>query len=192
MKLLEIKNVFEAFGQDDEPQAGYRFKDDFSTQAGDRWDDDELKIVLKAVKKAEMSREEVSDRAKELAERDDFNRTVDGIMFALNRMHILIHGMAPQGESAARAETMFKIPESMIKYAQRNGYDAFENIKKAKIDLQGRPVRVKQQAATQMMSDFFKANKDGLPGDIGQHREDIIKSIMTGLLPGEAFAQFTK
>lgn len=192
MKLLEIKDVFEAFGQDDEPQASYRFKDDFSTQAGDRWNDDELNIVLKNVKNAELSKEEIHDRAKDLVERNDFNRTVDGILFAMNRMHILIHGIAPQGESAARAETMFKIPESMIKFAQSKGYDAFENIKKARIDLQGRPVRVKQDVATRLMSDFYKENKDSMPGDIGQHRDDIIKSIMTGLSPDESFARFTK
>jgi len=82
---------------------------------------------------------------------------------------------------------MFSIPKKMIDFANRKGIDTFENIKKAKLDLKGRSVKRKEPEAKKMMSDYFQANKDKLPKDIGAKRDDIIKDIMAGLTPAEAF-----
>jgi hypothetical protein len=105
-------------------------------------------------------------------------------------MHILVHGLAPHGETESRAEKMFGIPETMIKFANKKGYDTFENIKKAKVDLAGRPVRRKEPVARQMMAEYYRANKDRLPKDIAQHRDAIIKDLMAGLSPEEAFGRY--
>ena len=178
MKIVDLKPVYEAFEQD------------FSAQAGSRWNDQELELAFQAVKKAEMSKEEVSDTAREMTERDGFDRTVAGAEFALNRMHILVHGSAPQGETESRAEKMFGIPDTMLKFANKKGYDTVSNIRKAKIDLKGRPVRRKEADAKQMMSQYFMANKVNLPKDIAQHREAIIADLMAGLSPEEAFGRY--
>ncbi len=178
MKLVDLKTVSEAFEQD------------FSAQAGTRWTDTELELAFQAVKEREMTKEEITDLAKQMTERDDFDRTVAGAEFALNRMHILVHGLAPHGETESRAEKMFGIPDSMKEFAIDKGYDVFDNIEKAKVDLAGRPVRRKEPEARQMMADYYKNNKSQLPPNIAQYRDAIIKDLMTGLTPEEAFGRY--
>ena len=86
---------------------------------------------------------------------------------------------------------MFSIPQKMIKFAEKQGYDTFENIKKAKVDLKGRPVRRKEAEAKKLMSDYYMANKATLPKDIAKHREAIISDLMAGLSPEEAFGRYS-
>ncbi len=179
MKLVDLKTTTEAFEQD------------FSTQSGSRWNDQELELAFQTVKKAEMSKEEVTDAAREMTEKEGFDRTVAGAEFALNRMHILVHGLAPQGETESRAEKMFGIPDTMLKFANRKGYDTVSNIKKARIDLKGRPVRRKEADAKQLMSQYYMANKASLPKDIVKHRDAIIGDLMVGLSPEEAFGRYS-
>ena len=175
MKLIDIAPMYEAYEQD------------YSAKSGTRWSPQELQLVFQAVKKNEASKEEISQLARTLGERDDFDRTTAGAEFALNRMHILIHGVAPEGETESRAEKMFAIPSTMTKFAEDKGYDPFANIKKAKAELKGRPVRVKPDVARKMMSDYYKANKASLPKDITKSRDAVIKDLMVGMSPKEAF-----
>lgn len=46
----------------------------------------------------------------------------------------------------------------------------------------------KEPEALQMMSDYYRANKDRLPADIRKYREQIIELIMEGVPPSEAFS----
>jgi len=45
-----------------------------------------------------------------------------------------------------------------------------------------------EQEALQMMSDYYRANRAGLPADIHVHREAIVELIMAGIVPEAAFA----
>lgn len=177
MKIINITHTFEAFEQD------------YSARSGKKWEDKELELVFQAVKSSELSKEEVIEVAKSLIERDDFDRTTAGATFALNRMHVLVHGIAPEGETERRAEKMFAVPSSMIKFAKAKGYDTSENLKKAKAELKGRTavVRLKEPEARQLMATYYKEHKDKLPKTIGQKRTEIIKDLMTGMSAEEAF-----
>ena len=86
---------------------------------------------------------------------------------------------------------MFGIPDTMLKFANRKGYDTVSNIKKARIDLKGRPVRRKEADAKQLMSQYYMANKASLPKDIVKHRDAIIGDLMVGLSPEEAFGRYS-
>lgn len=164
---------------------------DFSTESGRSLNDTHFEMAFNAIKNKELDKAGIKDLAKEFGESDKFDRTADSAEFVLSRMHILIHGLAPHGETQNRAETMFTIPKTMIDFANRKGLDTFENIERAKIDLKGRPIKRKQPEATKMMADYYKANKDKLPKDIAKQRENLIKDIMSGLSPEEAFARYS-
>lgn len=163
---------------------------DFAPDTGKGLTDVHYQIALNAIKSKELDKAEIFDLSKELADREEFDRTVGSAMFVLNRMHILIHGIAPHGETEKRAETMFAIPQKMVDFAERGGYDTFENIKRARVELKSRSVRVKEPQARQMMSDYYQANKTNLPKNLAQHRDEIIRNIMLGLTPEEAFARY--
>ena len=57
------------------------------------------------------------------------------------------------------------------------------------LDADAKPVTVKpkEEAALQLMADYYFANKDRLPSDIRKYREHIVDLIMAGVPPAEAF-----
>ena len=57
------------------------------------------------------------------------------------------------------------------------------------LDADAKPVAVKpkEEAALQLMADYYFANKDRLPSDIRKYREQIVDLIMAGVPPAEAF-----
>lgn len=175
MKLTDIKNINE----------------DFSPEMRKRLGDAQFQMAYNAVSREELTREDIKELARQFEESEVYGRTAGSAEFVLNRMHILVHGTAPIGETESRAETMFNIPETMIKFAERQGIDAFGNIELAKIDLAERPKKVKQDVATQMMADYYRMNKQFLPKNISQFRTDIIRDIMTGTSPEVAFNKYT-
>jgi hypothetical protein len=58
------------------------------------------------------------------------------------------------------------------------------------LDALAEPVRRKpnETEALQMMSDYYRANRTTLPGDIRVHRDAIVELIMAGVPPESAFA----
>ncbi len=164
--------------------------EDYAPDAGKGLTDAHYLQALNSIKNKELDKSEVLDLSRDFAESDKWDRTGPAAEFVLSRMHILIHGSAPGGETQARAETMFGIPQKMVDFAEKQGYDTFENIKKAKVDLEGRPVRVKEPRARELMAQYYRDNKERMPKNIAMHRDDLIKSIMTGMKPEEAYAQF--
>lgn len=58
------------------------------------------------------------------------------------------------------------------------------------LDADAKPVAVKpkEEAALQLMADYYFAHKDRLPSDIRKYREQIVDLIMAGVPPAEAFA----
>lgn len=150
--------------------------------------DAQMQMAYNAIVPQELDTAEIADLAKQFGESDAFGRTAGSASFLLPRMHILVHGVAPHGETERRAETMFTIPQKMIDFANRMGLDTVYNIEAAREELRNRPVRVKRDDAVFMMSDYYKANKANLPKDIIKHREEIIDRLMAGATPEEAFS----
>lgn len=163
---------------------------DLTEQYGDTGralSDAQLQQAYDAVIQRELDKSEIADLAKQFGESDAYGRTSDSAAFLLSRMHILVHGLAPHGETEHRAEVMFQIPKRMIDFANRHGLDTLYNIEAAREELRSRPVRVKQPVALEMMAAYYKANKDRLPKDIAKHREEIVARLMNGATPEEAF-----
>lgn len=152
-----------------------------------RLTDTHFNLAYNAVKREELDKAEINDLAKELADHEEYGRSADSAQFVLNRMHILVHGVAPHGETEKRAETMFSIPKTMVQFANEKGLDTDFNIEHAREELRNRPARVKRPEAMKMMSDYYMKNKDSLPKNVRDYREDIIELIMKGTSPELAF-----
>lgn len=156
-----------------------------------RLTDEHFELAFKAVRGDEKTKEEISDLATELSEHEKYGRSKASADFILNRMHILVHGVAPHGETERRAETMFTIPKTMIEFANKKGLDTDFNIEHAREELRNRPARIKRPEAMKVMSDYYMKNKDSLPKDIRQHRDAIITDLMTGQPPEKVFAKYS-
>lgn len=157
------------------------------SESGKALSDAQLQQAYDAVIQRELDKAEIADLAKQFGESDAYGRTAGSAAFLLSRMHILVHGLAPHGETEHRAETMFQIPQKMIDFANRKGLDTMYNIEAAREELRSRPVRVKMPQALEIMSNYYKANKAYLPKNIAQHRDEIIDRLMGGMPPEEAF-----
>lgn len=160
-------------------------------KATGRLSDEELFIAYDRLKQSEMSKEEIDEYAATMAEMGDFMRTAASAQFILNRMHILLHGKAPDGETQQRAETMFAIPRAMFDFVIRQGdlseQDLHYHVEEAKKELANRPVTIKRDQAIEIMSQYYQQNKQMLPKDIAQHRDQIIDRLMSGMSPQQAF-----
>ena len=149
--------------------------------------DNHYDIAYKLVINKELDKDEIKDLSVELNEGDDYDRNHNSAEFLLSRMHILVHGIAPHGETQNRAETMFTICEKMIDYANRKGLDTMFNIELAKVDLADRPIRVKYEIAKKMVSDYyFSIPKDNRP--VVVDRDNVIEQVMSGTAVEEALA----
>ena len=148
--------------------------------------DKHYNIAYKLMIKKELDKDEIVDLAKELNESDEYDRTDNSAMFLLSRMHILVHGLAPHGETEARAETMFTICEKMIDYANRKGLDTMFNIELAHDELKSRPVRINRETAKKILFAHYSENKNTLSKTID--RESVIERLMNGVAVEEAFA----
>jgi len=150
--------------------------------------DNHYQTAYKLTIKKELDRDEIKDLSKELNESDEYDRNGNSAEFLLSRMHILVHGLAPHGETEARAETMFTICGKMIDFANRMGLDTIFNIELARFELKNRPVQINRETAKRIMVNFYHDNKDSLSIEyIRTRRETIIAQLMMGVTVEEAF-----
>jgi len=165
---------------------------DISEDAGKRLPPELLKKAFGAIKHREFDWAEILDLSSEFGEADDYSRTVGSAKFLLSRMHVLVHGIVPHGVSQGSEKLFFRVSQSMIDFVNEEigSEEAAANIDRARAELAARPDPITQNEATRMMFDYYKANKANLPANIAKHREDLIKDIMAGLTPEEAFARY--
>lgn len=160
--------------------------------------DDQMKMAYDKLIQRELTKEEISDLSQQFADQGDYARTKNSAIFLLSRMHILLHGIAPEGETKERANTMFKISDHMKKFVINQGDLDLEDINyhigEAAKELQTRKVRTKlnQEDATRIMVDFYQKHKANISNEVRHYlkRQDIIKDIMNGKTPEEAFQQY--
>lgn len=160
--------------------------------------EEEFELAYNKLVQNEMSKEEIRDFARDMVESGRYPRSVESLVFLLSRMHTILHGIAPEGETQARADVMFRDTRPMIDYVLRRGdldmEDIEYNIGQAKEELAARPVvkKVKRDEALQMMAEFYNANRELIRPEARQHRDEIVQAIMNGASPEQAFAPYMK
>lgn len=137
--------------------------------------------------------EEVNEMAQDLELNSEFGRTSGSAYFAIMRMHILIHGMAPYDVSEGRAETMFaNFSKAMEQFADSVGINAQAQISSAREEMKSRPQKVKRPDAMKMMSEYYMKMKNRLSPEVKNHRDEIIGQLMNGVSAEEAFSPYLK
>lgn len=192
MRLFEIVDVdVDALPGLQEPPQG---QPDYATG---RLTDEEFKVAYDKLQRSEMSKEEIQDFANEVVSSGQYPRSAGSLVFVMNRMHILLHGLVPEGESANRAEIMFRDTQPMINYVVGRGHlsaeDIHSQIQDAREELEQRPSakpKIKREDAMRMMGQYFMANKARIPKNVTQYREQIIQDIMNNVSPEEAFSKY--
>ena len=155
---------------------------------------EDMEHVFKALDKRQpMERMEVKALAKDLADAGEFSRNVNSAEFVVNRMHVLVHGIAPYGETENRAEKLFNASGPLVAFLKGKGYDVDENLKNAREELKNRPVTMKRDHAKQLMvqhwNDVKRELKPKQAKAITAAREHIIDYIAGGMKPVEAFSK---
>lgn len=161
-----------------------------------RLSDEEFEVAYNKLQQNEMSKEEIADFAREMVESGKYPRSVESLKFLLSRMHIILHGIAPEGETQNRAEVMFRDTQPIINYVLKRGDLDEEDIRyhlgHAREELANRPppkAKITPDQARQMMSDYYMANRDRIPKRAVQYRDQIIQDIIGGASPEEAFSK---
>lgn len=161
---------------------------------------EQMKMAYDKLKQTQLTKEEIADLAQQFADQGDYARTKDSAIFLLSRMHILLHGIAPEGETKERANTMFKISNNMKQFVLDQGDLDMEDINyhigEAVKELQTRKTvsKLNKEDATRVMVDYYKANKAMISDQVRHYltRQDIVQNIMNGQSPEEAFQPFMK
>lgn len=162
-----------------------------------RLTDEEFSLAYNKLVQNEMSKEEIKNFARDMVAEGRYPRSEQSLIFLMSRMHIILHGLAPEGETQNRADVMFRDTQPIINYVLKRGELDEEDIRyhigQAREELANRPpprVKIKPEDARKMMSDFYMANKDTLPRNIGQQRNQIIQDIINGMSAEEAFSKY--
>ena len=152
----------------------------------------DLGIAYDKLLRDQLSKEEIADYAEVISESGVYDRSTNSAVFVLSRMHTLLHGQAPDGETQNRADTMFNIPQSMYDFVIAQGdldqEDLYMHVREAKIELANRPTRIKKEHAIALMAEYYKNHKKSLPTNVREYRSSIIDQIMEGISPQTAFS----
>ena len=174
-----------------------------------RLTDEEFEIAYDKLVQNEMSKDEINEYSHIVVDAGMYPRTKNSLQFLLTRMHIVLHGEAPSGETPERADKMFKDTKPIIDYVLRQGHldkeDIDYHIDNAKEELASRPTKAEieaaeaeQRAATEdaynRMYDYYRANKASMPKkfvkDAARYKEALTNAVAGGLTPEQAFAQY--
>lgn len=155
---------------------------------GTRFQDEELELIFKVISNnKEMDVADIKTVAQEVSEQDNWHRNVGSAKFALSRMHVLVHGVAPHGVTERTAEQWMSPSNVMDVWARKKGIDVDTNVKRARSELKGRKPKITDKQAVTIMADYAKTNRDKVANVDRKHRGQIIADIQVGLSAEEAF-----
>ena len=152
--------------------------------------EDDMEIVFQAMKnKPELHVRDINGLAHEIIDETEYSRSPGSAKFLIQRMHVIIHGIAPHGASERTAATWMVPARPLLDFMANKGYKPEERIRQARIELKGRKPKITQEQATQMMSDAARGLDPEQRRLLSPMRNELIADIMAGLTPQEAFAR---
>lgn len=173
-----------------------------TTNTRPRITDEEMELVYGRLRRNEMSKAEIQEFAKAMVEGGKYQRSVGSLVFLMERMHILMHGSIPDGETSTWVYTfltsdLWDMRSFIVHQGDLNGRDIRDNVAMAKkqydqivAEKTRKASLPNREAAMQMMSEFYRKNKQFIKPDVAKFREQIIADIMSGKSTEESFAPF--
>lgn len=149
-----------------------------------------------------LTNEDIIDAAKELAESEKYGRSENSAWFSINRLHVLVFGVAAHGITEQRAETLFAECETAKRFVELLGYTTEEidrNLAQARKEMAKRAAEMRRLAqlkkdAHKINFQYWKENRDQYnkrtQDALRAHRDDIIDAIGNGVPVEEAYAQY--
>lgn len=174
-----------------------------------RLTDEEFEIAYDKLIQTEMSKDEINEYSHIVFDAGMYPRSKNSLQFLLTRMHIVLHGEAPSGETPERADMMFKDTKPIIDYVLRQGHLDAEDIEyhigeartelatrktKKEIEADKAEQRAHRKDAYDRMYAYYRANKASMPkkfvANVAMYKERLTDAVASGLSPEQAFAQY--
>lgn len=146
----------------------------------------DMQIVFDALRnRGELDKSEVKPLAAELVdEHGGYSKNAGSAQFVINRMHTIMHGMAPLGVSEQNAEQFMTPARPLIAFMSEKGYNPEEAINIARDEARTRIARMKRPPAVKAVMDYYRQIKSSLDPRqdkrIRANREQLIKAMMGG------------
>jgi hypothetical protein len=156
---------------------------------------EDMEHVYNALKKkGELDQRDVGPLAAELAdEYDAFSRTKGSAEFIINRMHVLMHGMAPTGYTEHSAETFMQPARPLIAFMRNKGHDTQEAIYQAQEEAKERVAKLKREPAIKAVIDYYRQIKSSLTPQqdriVRASKEQLTQAMMAGNKIDVVFSQ---
>ena len=158
---------------------------------GTRFTPGELEIVYDALlgHNEELDISDVKSMAQAISEREDWDRNVGSAKFAIARMHVLFHGVAPHGVTERTAEKWMIPSKPMDEFAKGKGINVDTMVSRAQRELKGRKIQVSYEDAKKQIYDHFVKVIRPLGHSSKEFDRDIlVQDVMKlGLSAEEAF-----
>ena len=157
---------------------------------GTRFTPEELEIVYNALlgHNEELDISDVKSMAQAISEREDWDRNVGSAQFAIARMHVLFHGVAPHGVTERTAETWMVPSKPMDEFAKGKGINVDTMVDRARRQLKGRKVQVPYEDAKKQVFDYYTKELRHLGHTSADFdRTLLVQDVMAGLTAEEAF-----
>jgi len=156
----------------------------------------DMEVVYQALKdKGELDVADVVPLAQELADEfGGYSRNAGSARFVINRMHVIMHGMAPLGVTEHSAQQFFQPARPLIAFMAEKGYNPQEAINMAKDEARTRMTKRKKAEAVKVMAAYYKQIKPTLTPQqdkaVRAARDQIVQGLETGATPEDVFGQF--
>lgn len=149
---------------------------------------DDMEIVFQAMKnQPELHVRDIKGVAEEIMDETAYSRNVGSAKFVIQRMHVILHGMAPHGVTERTAEAWMTPAKPLLKFMASKGFEPEERIRQARINLKGRKPQITYDQAKQMMADEAKNIDSATVRILVPKKNEIMSDIMAGLTARESF-----
>lgn len=165
---------------------------------GGEWNISErdMEIVYSALRnRGELDQSDVLPLAQELVDEfDGYSRNVGSARFLINRMHVIMHGMAPLGVTEHSAQQFFQPARPLIQFMSAKGYNPEEAINLARDEARTRLTKRKEEDARNLMASYYRQIRQTLTPqqdkNVRANRDQLIQGLKTGASPEDVFGQF--
>lgn len=150
--------------------------------------DDDMEIVFQVMKnQPELHVRDIKGVAEEIMDETAYSRNVGSAQFLIQRMHVILHGLAPHGVTERTAEAWMTPSGPLFKFMAKKGFEPEERIRQARVDLKGRKPQITYDQAKKQMSDEARSLDKQTLQVLIPKKNEIMADIMAGLTARESF-----
>lgn len=172
MRLFEVEMNLEA------PEPGEQLSQDPESRQRIKLNPKEMQFILDLVKDEQLTYSELKDKVNDALV--DYSRNKNSLKLAAPRMYAIVHGELPI-DMVDNAGWFSTIPNTMIQYAEAQGYEANDNLRRAAINAKHRKKKITSKEAIEIMLSYFQDHEAVLDKkQVVKNRPSILRQIEAG------------